>query len=81
MSATLCGILVRQDGIQGLDPELAAFLPDMDLSVKSHRERFDANMEPILRTGTHAPGAEDSLDKLYECETLWDDLRTVSSTS
>lgn len=63
---------VREKGIDGLDPEMTARLPEMDFTDPYHRA-FIAGM-----FGGHAAGA-DHLDVFYRIQVLWDE--TMAETA
>jgi len=58
---------VAKDGVDGLPPELASDLPDLDLANQEHRGLFDAEFD----VGEHA--AEDGVDRYYQAQVVWDE--------
>jgi len=58
---------VAQAGLDSLDPELAASLPELDLDNAEHRAMFDAEFD----VGEH--GAEDAVDQFYQAQVVWDE--------
>jgi uncharacterized iron-regulated protein len=58
---------VAEHGLDSLDPEQAAGLPDLDLDNAQHRALFDAEFD----VAEH--GAEDAVDRYYEAQVLWDE--------
>jgi uncharacterized iron-regulated protein len=58
---------VAKDGLDGLSPELAAQLPELDLASEEHRALFDAEFD----IGEHA--AEETVDQFYEAQVVWDE--------
>lgn len=58
---------VAEHGLDSLDPEQAAALPDLDLDNAQHRALFDAEFD----VAEH--GAEDAVDRYYEAQVLWDE--------
>jgi uncharacterized iron-regulated protein len=58
---------VAERGLDSLDPEQSAGLPDLDLDNAQHRALFDAEFD----VAEH--GAEDTVDRYYEAQVLWDE--------
>ena len=58
---------VAKDGIDGLSPELASGLPDLDLDNEDHRALFDSAFD----VGEHSVG--DGIDRYYEAQVVWDE--------
>lgn len=58
---------VAMSGVEGLDPELAASLPELDLDDAEHRGLFDQAFD----AGDH--GGADMVDRYYQAQVLWDE--------
>lgn len=58
---------VAKDGIDGLSPELASELPELDLANEEHRALFDAEFD----VGDHA--VEGGVDRYYQAQVVWDE--------
>lgn len=58
---------VAMSGVDKLDPELAASVPELDLDNAEHRALFDEAFD----IGDH--GAADMVDRYYEAQVLWDE--------
>lgn len=58
---------VARDGIESLEPDFAATLPELDLENAEHRAMFDAEFD----VGEH--GAENAVDQYYQAQVLWDE--------
>ena len=58
---------VAMSGVDQLDPELAASVPELDLDNAEHRALFDEAFD----IGDH--GAADMVDRYYEAQVLWDE--------
>lgn len=58
---------VARDGVDSLDPEVAATLPELDLENEEHRTMFDEEFD----VGEH--GAEETVDLYYEAQVVWDE--------
>jgi len=58
---------VAQGGVDSLDPELAATLPDLDLENAEHRAMFDAEFD----VGEH--GAQETVEQYYQAQVVWDE--------
>jgi len=58
---------VAQGGVESLDPELAATLPELDLENAAHRAMFDRAFD----VGEH--GAEQTVDQYYQAQVVWDE--------
>lgn len=58
---------IAQSGVDSLDPELAATLPELDLDDAEHRALFDAEFD----VGEH--GAEQAVEQYYQAQVLWDE--------
>ncbi len=58
---------VAMSGIEGLDPELAASVPELDLDDEEHRALFDQAFD----AGDH--GGADMVDRYYQAQVLWDE--------
>jgi len=58
---------VAKDGVDGLSPELASELPELDLGNQEHRALFDAEFD----AAEHAVG--DAIDQYYEAQVVWDE--------
>lgn len=58
---------VAQGGVDSLDPEVRASLPELDLTDPEHRAMFDAEFD----IGEH--GAEDMVDQYYQAQVVWDE--------
>jgi uncharacterized iron-regulated protein len=58
---------VAQGGVDSLDPELAATLPDLDLENAEHRAMFDAEFD----VGEH--GAQETVEQYYHAQVVWDE--------
>ena len=79
----LCGLnvpypLVRrvsQVGVEGLEPDARARLPNMDLANREHRRRFGASLDEAM--GEAQPRGE-QFSRYYEAMTLWDEYMAAS---
>jgi len=58
---------VAKGGVDSLDPEMAARLPELDLDDAEHRAMFDAEFD----VGEH--GAEETVDQYYQAQVVWDE--------
>ena len=58
---------IAKDGLDQLEPELAEFLPELDLDDAEHRALFDAEFD----VGEHS--AEDTVDQYYQAQVVWDE--------
>lgn len=58
---------VAKDGVDGLSPELASELPELDLANEEHRALFDAEFD----VGDHA--VEGGVDRYYQAQVVWDE--------
>lgn len=58
---------IAQGGVDSLDPELAATLPELELDNAEHRALFDAEFD----VGEH--GAEQAVEQYYQAQVLWDE--------
>jgi uncharacterized iron-regulated protein len=58
---------VAQGGVDSLDPELAATLPELDLENTEHRAMFDAEFD----VGEH--GAQETVAQYYQAQVVWDE--------
>lgn len=58
---------VAQGGVDSLDPELRAALPELDLDNAEHRAMFDAEFD----VGEH--GAQETVDLYYQAQVVWDE--------
>ena len=58
---------VAQGGVDSLDPEVAAGLPELDFDDPEHRALFDTEFD----VGEH--GAEETVDQFYEAQVVWDE--------
>ena len=58
---------VAKGGIDSLDPEQSAQLPELDLDNEAHRELFDSEFD----VGEHA--AADAIDQYYQAQVVWDE--------
>ena len=58
---------VAHGGLDSLDPELAATLPELDLDDVTHRAMFDTEFD----VGEH--GAEETVDQFYQAQVVWDE--------
>ena len=58
---------VAKNGIDSLDPEQSAQLPELDLDNEAHRELFDSEFD----VGEHA--AADAIDQYYQAQVVWDE--------
>lgn len=58
---------VAKGGVDSLDPELGATLPDLDLDDAEHRAMFDAEFD----VGEH--GAEETVEQYYQAQVVWDE--------
>jgi uncharacterized iron-regulated protein len=59
---------VAMTGVDGLDPELAAALPELDLEDPEHRALFDEAFD-IAEHG----GDDEMLDRFYQAQVVWDE--------
>ena len=59
---------VAMTGVEGLDPELAATLPELDLDDPEHRALFDQAFD-IAEHG----GSEEMVDRFYQAQVVWDE--------
>lgn len=59
---------VAMTGVDALDPELAASLPELDLDDAEHRELFDQAFD-IAEHG----GSEEMVDRFYQAQVVWDE--------
>ena len=67
--------LVSEVGMAKIPDKLRAVLPDIDLNVKSHKQRFIAN----IGDASHFVNDPSQLDRLYETQTLWDEYMSESA--
>jgi uncharacterized iron-regulated protein len=58
---------VAMSGVEGLDAELAASMPELDLDDAEHRALFDEAFD----AGDH--GGADMVDRYYQAQVLWDE--------
>ncbi len=58
---------VARDGLESLDPDTAAALPELDLEDAEHRAMFDEEFD----AGEHA--VENGVDQYYQAQVLWDE--------
>ena len=58
---------VAQGGVDSLDPEMRATLPELDFDDAEHRAMFDVEFD----IGEH--GAEETVDQYYQAQVLWDE--------
>lgn len=58
---------VARDGVDSLDPDLAATLPELDFDDSEHRAMFDEAFD----VGEH--GAQSTVDRYYQAQVLWDE--------
>lgn len=63
--------LVSQHGIAGLPQNLRELLPEMDLTVAAHRERFVDSMKGL--EAFHGKLSPEVMDRFYEAQTLWEE--------
>ena len=59
--------LVARDGLDSLDPQTRAGLPELDLDDAAHRAMFDEEFD----VGEHA--AEATVDQYYQAQVVWDE--------
>jgi len=59
---------VAMTGVEGLDPDLAASLPELDLDDPDHRALFDLAFD-IAEHG----GSEEMVDRFYQAQVVWDE--------
>jgi len=59
---------VAMTGVDGLDPEMAATLPELDLDDPEHRALFDEAFD-IAEHG----GSEEMVDRFYQAQVVWDE--------
>ena len=70
-------------GLERIPPALKRRLPEVDLSNAEHRESFMAMMRYFAGVHSHGGGgkgggmSEDALYKMYQAQTLWDEVRCV----
>lgn len=64
--------MIRQYGLEDCPPELKSRLPEVDLSNAEHRDSFMSIMKYF--GSVHGGISEESLWKLYEAQTLWDEV-------
>ena len=92
----LCGLnapyaivqAVSRVGLDGVDPQLRNFLPDVDLTNADHRRRFveaiggrvetDGTVVPPAGDGTHGALTVQEVQRSYEAMTLWDEFMASS---
>jgi len=66
----------REDGLQGLDEEQAAVLPEnRDLSINGYRERISS----VFRMHTPHQSREDQLNNFIQAQALWDETMAESA--
>lgn len=70
--------LVRKQGLDGLPRELSALLPDIDLGNGRHRERFEAAIAEVAHVH---PVSGDSLFRMYQAQTLWEEYMAESAAN
>jgi len=58
---------VAKDGVDALDPEQSAALPELDLANEQHRALFDAEFD----VGEHDAG--NAVNQYYEAQVVWDE--------
>jgi uncharacterized iron-regulated protein len=58
---------IAKGGIDSLEPELAAQLPELDLQNQEHRAMFDEEFD----VGEH--GAEETVNQYYQAQVVWDE--------
>ncbi len=58
---------VAKGGVDSLEPELSAQLPELDLQDPEHRAMFDVEFD----VGEH--GAEQTVDQYYQAQVVWDE--------
>ncbi|CAN0046958.1 unnamed protein product, partial [Ectocarpus fasciculatus] len=64
-------------GIAGLPQRLLEVLPEMDLSNKAHRKRF----EDAINGFQHGAGIDAAaMNRMYEAQTLWDEYMAESAS-
>jgi uncharacterized iron-regulated protein len=69
--------LVVRNGLDNLPRELRSLLPEIDLTVASHRSRFEETMNKM--TGVHGPMSSQLLGRMYEAQCLWDEYMSDSA--
>lgn len=69
--------LVSQVGLSAVPAELKAYLPEVDLSNKQHRDVF---MNAMLAGGESVHSlSTDSIEKMYQTQALWDEYMAESA--
>ena len=68
--------LVSQVGYDKIPKELKSLLPELDLSVQSHRNYFINSIKGSMHDGGN--GDTDLLDRMYQTQTLWDEYMSES---
>mmetsp|Transcript_19954 Transcript_19954/g.33388 ORF Transcript_19954/g.33388 Transcript_19954/m.33388 type:complete len:382 (-) Transcript_19954:558-1703(-) len=70
--------LVSEVGIEQLPAQLKRVLPDVDLTVERHRQRFLTN----IGASDHSASMESSqVDRMYQTQTLWDEYMSESAAN
>lgn len=67
--------LVSEVGMNKIPAKLRDLLPEIDLNVESHKQRFIAN----IGGGSHFAQDPSQLERLYETQTLWDEYMSESA--
>lgn len=60
---------VAKDGVDGLDPDMASRLPELDLEDENHRALFDAEFD----VGEHSIDDADATERYYQAQVVWDE--------
>ncbi|CAM9842711.1 unnamed protein product [Chrysoparadoxa australica] len=72
--------LVGKVGLSNLPPELKRLIPEVDTTQEAHRARFTGIMEAMA--ASHGKGgtiSEERMQRMYECQCLWDDFMSDSA--
>lgn len=68
---------VAQNGLEGLDPALAAELPEVELANATHRALFDRMIE-----GHPGPKEDEGFsDRMYAAQVVWDETMATRATA
>ena len=70
--------LVGLEGYDGLPSQLKSLMPALDLDNKQHRQQFIEAITGAGSTDEHNTKS-DSLQRMYEAQTLWDEYMAESS--
>ncbi len=60
---------VAKDGVDGLDPDMASRLPELDLDDQEHRALFDAEFD----VDEHSIQDEEAIERYYQAQVVWDE--------